>query len=121
MKIVILYALALLFFACNSGKEDAAKQQQHNDSLRVDSTKPINSKVLQDSIKKTKLAYWKKQATLITVSLDADRADLNNAQQHHFGRMPGKKKREIEEATTLLAKDKKRFWQIRDSLKKYQN
>jgi hypothetical protein len=34
--------------------------------------------------------------------------------------MPAKRKKEIEEANTMLLNDKKRYHQIKDSIKKYQ-
>ena len=129
MRIPILYALPLLFFACNSGKEEAAKQH-YNDSIHALDSAKANTNCATpavpkkdpkaDSIKSARLGFWKKQATLISVSLEADQDELGHAQQLHFGRMPAKRKRQIQEATKVLLKDKARSLQIKDSLRKYQ-
>jgi len=101
--------MLFLFFACNSGKKDA-EVQQLRDSLRmqqkqIDSLQSITldthrKKAIRDSLRKIKLTYWKKQSTLMSTSLSADKATLNHAKQQ-------------------LEQDKKRSRQINDSLRKY--
>jgi hypothetical protein len=130
MKTLLLCAVSLLFFACNSGKKDAVIQQLR-DSIRlqqkqIDSLKSFmpdtpRKKAIRDSLRKIKLTYWKKQSTLMSTSLSADKAMLNKARQNRRGKSPERKKKEIKEATTQLAQDKKRAGQIHDSLRKYQN
>jgi hypothetical protein len=78
-------------------------------------------KAIHDSLKKIKLSYWKKQATLISTSLNADKAIVNRSHQNRRGKSPESKKREIKEAIAQLAQDKYRSRQIQDSLRKYQN
>ena len=130
MKIFICCALSLFFFACNSGKEEAAIQQLR-DSLRIQQ-KQIDSlkyatmdehkkKAIHDSLRKIKLTYWKKQATLMSTSLWADKATLNKAKQTHKNRSPEQRKSAIKEAMVQLAQDKYRSRLIQDSLRKYQN
>jgi len=130
MKRLLIYALPFLLFACDNGKEEIAKKQRQDDSLfciaqkKIDSLKSAeNNKTAQknpNSAKKSKLAFWKKQATLMAVSLDADKAMLNNAQQVHHGKVSDRSKKEIKEANTLYAQDKLRSREIKDSIKKYQ-
>ena|SRR5579863_321020 len=130
MRISILTSFLLLFLACNSGKEIKALKQQ-NDSLRVqvDSLKSFyisvkyakQIKAKHDSIRKIKLAFWKKQTTLMTVNLSADKANLNHAHLHSRQRTPAQQKRAIKLAARQLEMDRIRAAQIRDSLNKYRN
>ena len=130
MRIFIIPTFLLLFLACNSGKEIKALKQQ-NDSLRVqvDSLKTFyisikfakQIKAKHDSIRKIRLAFWKKQSTLMTVNLSADKASLNHAHLHSRLRTPGQQKRAIKLAARQLEMDRIRAAQINDSLRKYRN
>jgi outer membrane biogenesis lipoprotein LolB len=126
MKTFILCALSLLLFACNGAKKEAQKdsleiqaQQQQIDSLK-NTVSSITGKVKRDSLRRSKIAFWKKQVTLMTVSLSADKATLNKASQKHRNRPEQRRKRDIKEANIQIAQDKKRCRQINDSLRKYQ-
>jgi hypothetical protein len=124
MKIWIVPILALLFFACNNGKEVLVLKQQ-NDSLRLerDSLKSFyiatkyakQAKVKRDSLRKIKWTFWKKESARMNMSIRVDQGALNHAKQKR------KSKREIEEAKRVLAKDEKREAVVRDSVRKYQN
>jgi len=128
MKQLMLCAMLFLFFACNSGKKDA-EVQQLRDSLRmqqkqIDSLQSITldthrKKAIRDSLRKIKLTYWKKQSTLMSTNLSADKATLNHAKQQHKRISPQRRKKDIKVATLQLEQDKKRSRQINDSLRKY--
>lgn len=126
MKTLVLCAVLFLFFACNDAKKEAQKdslqlqeQQKQIDSLKA-SVNSIARKAMLDSIRKSKFAFWRKQSTLMTVNLYADKAMLNHAKQHRRRVSPARRKRDIKVATIQLEQDRKRAWQIHDSLKKYE-
>jgi len=126
MKITILCIFSLLLFACNGAKQEAQKdslqiqaQQKQIDSLKA-TVHSIASKAERDSIRRSKIAFWKKQTTLMTVNLYADKATLGKAQQTRRGRSSAQRKKAIAEANAQLAQDRKRSRQINDSLRKYE-
>lgn len=127
MKLSILYVLPILLLGCNGAKKEAQKdsleiqaQQKQIDSLKA-SVNSITSKEKKDSVRKSKLAFWRKQKTLMTVNIYADEATIGKAKQRHRGRSPIQRKRAIEQANTQLVLDRKRLKQVSDSLRKYQD
>jgi hypothetical protein len=126
MKLFIVCIFSLFLFACNGGKDrqELEAQQRQIDSLKAtvkNISLTVQTKSVRDSIRRVKIAYWKKQTTLMTVSLYADKAILGKAKQIHLGRTPAQRKRAIEEANKQLTMDLNRSRQIRDSLRKYQD
>lgn len=102
MRILLLLIIPVLFFACNNAKEEAAIrqlqdslriQQKQIDSLKYATMDEHKKKAIHDSLRKIKLTYWKKQATLMSTSLSADKATLNRAKQTHKNRSPERRKK----------------------------
>ncbi len=86
MKLFIVCIFSLFLFACNGGKDrqELEAQQRQIDSLKAtvkNISLTVQTKSVRDSIRRVKIAYWKKQTTLMTVSLYADKAILGKAKQ----------------------------------------
>jgi hypothetical protein len=126
MKIFMLCTLSLLLFACNGDKKNRQEleaQQRQIDSLKAtvkNISLTVQTKSVRDSIRRSKIAYWKKQTTLMTVNLYADKAILGKAKRIHLGRTPAQRKKAIEESNKQLIVDLHRTRQVMDSLRKYQ-
>ncbi|HXP52408.1 MAG TPA: hypothetical protein VN922_20815 [Bacteroidia bacterium] len=141
MRKLLLLTMPLLLFSCNNGKDEAAKLQHQNDSLKaamqmqaqqkqLDSLKSTvnkmqqntdeSAKEKQEAFRKQMFTYWQRQAIMNKTQRDYDSATLHNVSEYHLGRMPSTRKQEIANATVKLENDRLKTQQINDSLSKYQ-